>query len=225
MDIGVYHLRAGVAIGGRKAVFVRNMMAHLSSRHDITLYTKAGTVLDEIGGLDIDVVQLPYSRTADRVKQISGGAISSSICESLAMALTARRQGAFDRMDRHDCLWTHFWVDDILASRSVDTPVVNHAHGYDWGGVGVGATLRKHLSRSRYCLANSAATARKLQDVLGIDAAGIVQPGVDSERFSPAVEPAFQAESGTVAILFVGRFVERKGIRTVESFEGESTLL
>lgn len=210
MDIAIYHLRAGVAIGGGKAVYVRNMMAALSKRHDVTLYTGGGTILDRVRDLPVEVVQIPYGRTADRFRRAFGGVVHPSICNSLAMATTARRQGAFDRMDRHDCLWTHFWIDDILASRFATIPVVNHAHGYDWGGVGLGATLRKHLSRSRFCLANSATTARTLRDDLGVDPVGIVPPGVDLDHFSPTVDPAFEAENA--AILFVGRLVERKGV-------------
>jgi glycosyltransferase involved in cell wall biosynthesis len=210
MDIGIYHLRAGVAIGGGKAVYVRNMMAALADEHDITLYTGAGSVLESVSELPVDVVQIPYGRTADRLQRASLGTLSSSICASLAMAFTARRQRAFDRMARHDCLWTHFWIDDILASRSAPIPVVNHAHGYEWEGIGAGASLRKHLSSSKFCLANSKTTARTLREELGIDSDGIVPPGVDIEQYSPAVTPAIQPE--TPMILFVGRLVERKGI-------------
>lgn len=218
MNIGIYYSRAGVIEGNGKPIYVRRMIAELADEHDITLYTGGGTLLEEVRRFPADVVQLPFDRTAERLEKLTRGTLlSHSMRSSLGMYLTARRRGVFERMARHDVLWTHYWLDDLLVSRSVSVPTVYHCHGYSDRPVpftdrrvAPGERLRKRFSDASLYLAVSESLAERVRGDAGIDPDGVVTPGVDLDVFSPDADPAFESDVSTV--VFVGRLVRDKGV-------------
>lgn len=211
LSIGFYHPRAGVRTGGGKAVYVRGMLEQLADEHDVVLYTGEGELLDAVRELPIEVRQVPTDHVAgvELPDDFAEVLPSEAARESLLAYANARLCGLCDRMDeRLDVLYTQYYVDDVLLSRTVDVPTVYHCHGLD--GRGVGERLRAHLSETDACLANTERIAAQLSRRFGVEADGVVAPGVDVERFAPDATPAFDADGPVV--LFVGRVERAKGV-------------
>lgn len=134
---------------------------------------------------------------------------SASARTSLLGFANARGQGRCEEMSRClDVLYTQYFLDDVLFSRSVDVPTVYHCHGLD--GRGVGEHVRSRLSATEYTLANTGRMADELSRRFDVEPDGVVAPGVDVDRFAPDATPAF--ESAAPVVLFVGRVERSKGV-------------
>lgn len=217
LDVGIWYQRAATDVGGGKPVYVREMANALGRRgHSVTLYTTDGKVLPQIKELPAEVVKFNVERyvMAYRHNIPTGGNLFSDVIQwSLAMYTAARKRGEFARInERHDVIWTHFWLDDALVSRAVDVPCVFQCHGYNDSGIGIGQDIREHLSESEVYLANTKSMAAKAEADSGIIADGVVRPGVDIDRFHPKSTPSFDLPGEHQAIVFVGRLDTRKGI-------------
>lgn len=209
MRIGVYNTRVGTAESGGTETFLRETMKRLSRRHEVVCYTGAGDLLDEVAALDVTVRQLPYvpKESAWCRRLTAATPLLPAEVESLTMYWHARRLGVFDA--EVDVLSLHYYLDNLLVTRSTDLPTVFHFPGirqpsWRW-------KLMAQVARPTLSLGNSRSTADRAARWLDIRTDGVVYPGVDVEQFSPAVEPA-DVETEVPTILYVGRLDEGKGL-------------
>ncbi|WP_254530974.1 glycosyltransferase family 4 protein [Natrinema gelatinilyticum] len=209
MNFGFYHEAAGTRHAGGIAVYTQRMALELSKRNDVTLYTGDGRLSPVLADSDVTIVETPsfddhLTRLLDPLSPL--GAQNR---EKFLMTLWAVRNDVIDHMnDSLDVLCTSQFLDDLLLSNLVDVPTVYTFHRAT--GVSPAAWLRDRFSQTSLLVANSDDTARQVSAAFDDDIDGIVYPGVDPTQFRPGVEPAF--ESDGPAILFVGRFVDSKGI-------------
>jgi len=211
MTVGFYHESAGGRESGGIAVFVREMAMELSEHHETVLYTKEGELVPALAESSVEVKQIPSTR----FEKYTGRALTLATplntqnVSKLQMFYAARQNGYLEHIEANiDVLLTSQWVDDILLSNATETPTVYEFHGF--GNVGLATRARKRFATSEYKLVNSHHTANRVRDELGISVDEVVYPGVDTERYHPSVEPAFEHDQPVV--LYVGRVTKRKGI-------------
>jgi glycosyltransferase involved in cell wall biosynthesis len=208
MRIGVYNTRVGTAASGGTETFLREVMKRLARRHEVVCYTGAGELLDGVAAMDVTVRQLPYlsKESAWSQRLTAATPLLPAELESLTMYRHARREGVFE--DEVDVLSLHYFLDNLLVSRSTDLPTVFHFPGirqpsWRWRLMARGA-------RPTLSLGNSRSTAERAARWLDIETDGIVYPGVDVEQFAPDVEPTEERDAPVV--LYVGRLDEGKGL-------------
>ncbi|SNZ04322.1 Glycosyltransferase involved in cell wall bisynthesis [Natronoarchaeum philippinense] len=209
MEFGFYHEAAGTRHASGIAIYVQRMAAELADDHEVYLYTEAGETTPLLRDSGVELIEIPpfegrLADAADRVVPLSRQNLSK-----IAMAARSAWGDVVSHIDEHvDVLCTFQFMDDLLISRLVDAEVVYLIHGVE--NVGVGAKARDRLTAATADVANTADTARKVREKLGYHVDHVVRPGVDVDLFRPDAPPAFDAEERTV--LFVGRFVDRKGV-------------
>lgn len=211
MNIGIYNPRVGFASSGGTETFLREMMKRLQYDHELTLYCGEGQLLDEVRQMSIDVRQISiFSKESKLNSTLSDTTpVLPAEIESLSMYANARRRGIFERMQEEiDVLSTHYYLDNILVSRTADVPALFHFPGIKQSSIRWNSMT--NLADTDTYLANSEATADRVSRWLDIDVDGIVYPGVDVEQFNPNTQPAF--DDGDISILFVGRLDEGKGL-------------
>jgi glycosyltransferase involved in cell wall biosynthesis len=211
MRIGIYHERAVRHHCGGIAQFARETARALAADHEVTLFSRAGPVDPDLAAsaVDVDLVPpLPHHETLDRALQVATP-LSSQPRSKLLTVAAGLGDGLVGRIDRElDVLLTHQYLDDLLLSNTVQTPVAYTYHGIQ--SAGLGAAVRERLTGADLHLANSAATATAACETFGRTPDGIVYPGVDPARFTPEATPAF--DSGAQSVLFVGRVARTKGV-------------
>ncbi len=209
MRIGFYHESAGTRHAGGIAVYTQHVAAELAKRHDVYVYTQAGDTAELLGRSDAEVVETPSfgERIPNGVTRFLP--VNTQDLEKIAMTVWSRHSGLVDHIEEHtDVVFTFQFLDDLLLSNLVDVPTVYGFHSL--ASVGLGARLRERFSQTDLIVANSHDTARQVSDEFGYEVDDVVYPGVDVDRFRPDAPPAFSSE--VPVILYVGRFVERKGI-------------
>lgn len=212
MNIGVYNRRAGTLDSSGVSVFVQETSKKLAADHRTILYTEAGDIVPHLRSSAVEITQITPSRNEVAETLLERfSPFSYPDIPKLLLFAGAVRDGVISHINENvDILLTHHYLDDLLLSNVVDVPVVYHYHILD--RVGIGSRARERLSRSDGRIANSRATARRVRDEFGRRVDGVVHPGVDIERFTPDARPAFEPPDDEFAVLYVGRFVERKGV-------------
>lgn len=210
MRIGIYHSHAGRRHAGGKAVFVREIAAHLADDHDVYLYTSFDDPPEAVATLaDAGVTPVRVPPVRSRFVGTFVEHATPLRPDPVLPLLNAVREGVPDHVDAHvDVLLTHRCLEDVVLSNLVEIPVVYQYHNVQ--SVGPVATVRERLSGATGHLANSGAVARQVEEKLGRRVDGVVTPGVDTSRFSPDATPAFDTDRPVV--LFVGRVVSGKGV-------------
>ncbi len=211
MKIGLYHEGAGRMQAGGISVFVQEMAIELAETNETYLVTGDGPVVDFLERSAVEVVQVPgavpddgLTRTLQQVTPFR-----DQLSRKLLTVARAERAGVFDWIDDElDLVLTHQYLDDLLLSRALSVPTLFEYHGVQ--KVGLGSRIRERFSATDWTIANSRHTANVVDRSFGRQVDGVVRPGVDTSQFRPGAPPAF--ESDEVSVLFVGRFVEAKGV-------------
>jgi D-inositol-3-phosphate glycosyltransferase len=206
LTIGMYYRKAGTRDAGGVVMYVQELLDALSGHQSAYLYTEDGELTPKMRATDAEVIQL-----ASGEKGLLE-ALTTRVCPDLSGQLGplvgALRDGTIAHMNETlDVLVTHDFLDDIVLSNLLDVPVVRIFHGFE--RTGLGTTAHGMLSDS-YSIVNSVQTSAEFVEELGHEPDGIVYPGVDTDLFHPDAPPAFDRDEPT--ILFVGRFVETKGL-------------
>lgn len=210
MRIGIYDQRSGTEESGGTEVFIRGMAGKLANEHEIVLYTQAGDLLEEVVEMDIKVVQVPrLTNTRHIAKHLAAKTpLKSAEIGSVSMYLSARINGIFDQMDREvDVVSTHYYLDNILVSKSVDIPTVFRFAGIKQPSPRWAAMER--FAKPDLYLANSRSTAERVQRWYDISIDGIVYAGIERDQFY--LDRAYEV-ADPMTILFVGRIDQGKGL-------------
>lgn len=211
MEVGFYHERAAHSHDGGISTFVQEMAIAMTDSHSVSLYGAPGEVTPRLADSDVEVVEippLPRAATLDGILDATTP-LSEQLRSKLLTFASGYRGSLVDHVEANvDVLLTHQWLDELLLSNAVDVPVVHESHGVR--SAGFGSRLRERFAKTDFYLANSEHTADRFREQFGRPVDGVVYPGVDADRFSPAATLAFRREPFTV--LYVGRVVELKGI-------------
>lgn len=210
LSIGMYHPWAGTRHAGGIATYVQKVSKHLPRFSQSYLYTVEGAMTDDVRDSDITVIGIPGSDGIEPIeRKFLGGLLPCGITERLPVFRNTLSTGTVRHINENlDVLVTHDYLDEIYLSNLVDVPVVRIHHGLQ--DVGIGAKLRERSTKACRTIANSTYTSDEIARYFGYEADDIVHPGVELDTFRPDRTPAF--DSDHVAILYVGRFTERKGI-------------
>ncbi|MXR41870.1 glycosyltransferase [Halobaculum sp. WSA2] len=210
MNIGIYSPRVGFANSGGTETVVRELTKQLTGRHDITLYTGTGNILPEVERMDADIVQVDLipkeSRLNERV--CSYTPLMSAEVESLSMFWNVLRSDVRDALNREDIVSTHYYLDNLLLSRTLSVPNVFHIPGIRHSSIRW--KLMGRFAQPDSYLATSKDTKQRAEDWLGVSVDGIVYPSVDRDQFNPDVKPAVTEDDPIV--MFVGRLQDGKGV-------------
>lgn len=211
MKIGIYNPRVGTSESGGTETFLREMLKRLCATHNVVLYTGSGELLEEIKNLDIQICQVPFKRkeSLSATKIGNNTPILPAEIESLSMYINARRRDVFSSMASEvDVLSTHYYLDNLLVSRTVPVPTLFRFPGIRQPSIRW-KLMAKYSDPALY-LSNSKSTAKRAADWFDIEVDGTVYAGVDASQFTPDTEPA--VDLGNPTILFVGRLDEGKGL-------------
>jgi len=211
MRIGIYNPRVGVAESGGTETFLREMLKRISHDHEVVLYTGAGELHEELDTLDIEIRQFPIWLKEDRKNQLVTGKtpILPAEIESLSMYFSVRRAGEFAAMSEDvDVLSTHYYLDNVLASRAAPVPTLFRYPGIK--DPSIRWRFMARTARPDLYVANSGSTYARSRDWLDIEPDGTVYAGVDAEQFSPDAKPVFNSE--VPVVLYVGRLDDGKGL-------------
>lgn len=210
MRIGIYHHRVSWKEVGGIAVFYRKIgVALAEAGNEVVFYSSADEEpLPELDHPNVRVVTVDRDGVRAWLQRVTGGRLSTHQLGTFSFWGAVVRSGTHRRISTEvDVLLTSLLFEDILISRMVDVPVVYQFHG-NLSSVGIGGRIRDIVSGSDSILVNSWYTADRFMDDLGIEADGVVRPGVDSAEFAPTgVKRADPPE-----ITFAGRLHEQKGI-------------
>ncbi|TKX85699.1 glycosyltransferase family 1 protein [Halorubrum sp. SS5] len=211
MRIGIYNPRVGIAESGGTETFLREMLKRISPSHEVVLFTGAGELHKEINALDIEIRQFPIWQKESQKNNLltSKTPILPAEVESLSLYYSVRRAGEFKTMAEDvDVLSTHYYLDNILASRTAPVPTL-----FRYPGIKDPSIRWRFMAKTAIpdlYLANSRSTFERSRDWLNIEPDGTVYAGVDIEQFSPDAEPVFNSE--VPVVLYVGRLDEGKGL-------------
>ncbi|WP_435152598.1 glycosyltransferase family 4 protein [Haladaptatus sp. DFWS20] len=212
LTVGMYYRKAGTRDAGGVVMYVQELVDALANHNPAYLYTESGELTPKMQDTAADIVQMdaesePLGRLRRSLPNESS-TLLSIFDEKLCPLLGAVRDGTVRHMNEDlDILVTHDFLDDLVLSNLLDIPVVRIFHGFERAGIGM--QVRELLSTG-HSVVNSEQTRREFIDHLGYEPDGVVYPGVDIDRFHPNATPAFERDEWTM--LFVGRFVEAKGI-------------
>lgn len=211
MRIGIYNPRVGVAESGGTETFLREMLKRISPDHEVVLYTGTGELHGELDALDIEIRQFPIWIKEGRKNQLVAGKtpILPAEIESISMYSSLRQAGEFAAMAEDvDVLSTHYYLDNVLASRTAPVPTLFRYPGIK--DLSIRWRFMARMARPDLYLANSGSTYARSRDWLDIEPCGTVYAGVDVNQFSPHAEPFFYSE--VPVVLYVGRLDEGKGL-------------
>ncbi len=208
----MYFKKAGTRDAGGVVMYVQELVDAVAEHNPSYLYTESGELTPKMRDTEAEIVQMDGEPETVgsffRSLPTADSALLSVGDEKLLPLLGALRDGTIRHMNETlDVLVTHDFLDDLVLSNLLDIPVIRVFHGFERAGIGM--RLRELLS-SGHSVVNSEQTRREFIDHLGYEPDGIVYPGVDINRFHPDAEPAFGRDEFTM--LFVGRFVEAKGV-------------
>ncbi len=202
LTIGMYYRKAGTRDAGGVVMYVQELLDALSAHQSAYLYTESGELTPKMRATDAEIVQLSESSFD------TGTRVFPGLSEKLVPLFGAIRDGTIARMNETlDVLVTHDFLEDIVLSNLLDIPVVRVFHGFE--RTGLGTTAHGILSDS-HSVVNSVQTSAEFVEQHGHEPDGIVYPGVDTDLFHPGTPPVFEHDEPTA--LFVGRFVESKGV-------------
>ncbi len=215
MRIGIYDQRTGTANAGGTETMIREIARELQCNHQIVLYTGQGDLLNEVSELEIDIVQIPWLSKHHPLTRFTSTISPAKSAEigSLSMYLAGRATGLFSRIEEEvDVLWLHYYLDNLLVSRTVDIPTVFHVPGikqqsFRW------KTMFDY-ARPQLYVANSQSTRDRIEQWYDIEVDNVVYPGVRASQF---LEGTDRSEIGTVTILYVGRLDSGKGLLNLVS--------
>jgi D-inositol-3-phosphate glycosyltransferase len=206
LTVGMYYRKAGTRDAGGVVMYVQELLDALSDHQSAYLYTEDGELTPKMRATDAEIV--PLAAGASGMFETVSARVCPGLSEKLGPLVGAIRDGTIAHMNETlDVLVTHDYLDDIVLSNLLDVPVVRIFHGFE--RTGLGTTVHGMLSDS-YSIVNSVQTSAEFVEELGHEPDGIVYPGVDTDLFHPDAPPAFDHDETT--ILFVGRFVESKGL-------------
>ncbi|ODR81887.1 glycosyl transferase group 1 [Haladaptatus sp. W1] len=204
LSIGMYYRKAGTRDAGGVVMYVQELLDALSAHQSAYLYTENGELTPKMRTTDAEIVPLSVTGALDSLSS----RVLPGLAETLVPLLGAIRDGTIRHMNETlDVLVTHNYLDDLVLSNLLDVPVVRVFHGFE--RTGLGTTAHGLLSDS-YSIVNSVQTSAEFVEELGHEPDGIVYPGVDTDLFHPDAPPVFERDAPSV--LFVGRFVESKGL-------------
>lgn len=209
MKIGLYHQRTGTVKSGGTETTIRSFARELAKRHDVTLYTQTGELLDEVASMNIEVVQIPaLKKDSFGVETLRKTPVKAAELGSLSMFVSAKKRGVLSHIEENlDVLSTHYYLDNILLSNTVDIPTI-----FRFPGIHRPAVRWKAMFRLAYpdlYLVSSKSTQNRITRWFG-RSPEIVYNGIDIDRFSPDADPSFSHDDSVV--LYVGRVEEGKGI-------------
>lgn len=199
MKIGIF--RPGMGKPGGTETFLKEIMKRLQTKHEITLVTDDSRLPSELRDMEIEIIQLPMiNRFHFLVKEWFE-------IESVTLYASSRFKKIFDKVDA-DVWSTHYWLENLLLSRYLDTPNFFRFPGIksphiEW-------KIMNRFARPDFYVANSKETSKRAKEWLGIKCVEIVYAGVDLEQFNPKVKPAFQNDDFN--IMYVGRIDSGKGL-------------
>jgi hypothetical protein len=127
MKIGIYNPRVAVSNAGGTETFLRQMMKRLSDIHEIVLYCGDGELLEEVKALPIEINQIPFANKHSRPNQLLADwtPVLPAEVESVSMYLNSRKRDIFQHIeDNVDVLSTHYYLDNLLVSRTVNVPTL-----------------------------------------------------------------------------------------------------
>lgn len=213
MRIGIF--RPGMTKPGGTETFLTEVIRRLKDRHKFFLVTDEKPEFAERWGIEVEVLpDISRFRIAGR---------DAFEIESLTLYASSRLNRVFDRAEV-DVWSTHFWLENLLISRYVDTPNFFRFPGIQ--GPRLHWKVMARFDDPDFYISNSEDTKRRAKEWFDIDCRDTVYAGVDTERFSPDTDPEF--ESDEVDIMYVGRLDTGKGLLgLVEAFsrlKGDSRL-
>lgn len=229
MDIGIYNPAVGTRYSGGTETFLREMSWRLARDHHVTVYTGSGDLIPELRDSAVDCVQLPYvdksSRIGSLARRVTAGQLLPGEAESISLFAGSRFGKVIDSRG-HDVVSTHYYLDNMFISRTLNVPTL-----FRFPGVRSPSPRWKAMARFAdpdVYVSNSEMTADRVREWLDIDVQGTVYAGVDIERFSPDTSPTLRTDG--VTVLYVGRLEEGKGLfDLLEAFsnldEPDATLL
>lgn len=204
LSIGMYYRKAGTRDAGGVVMYVQELLDALSAHQSAYLYTENGELTPKMRTTDAEIVPLSVAGALDSLSS----RVLPGLAETLVPLLGAIRDGTIRHMNETlDVLVTHNYLDDLVLSNLLDVPVVRVFHGFE--RTGLGTTAHGLLSDS-YSIVNSVQTSTEFVEELGHEPDGIVYPGVDTDLFHPDAPLVFERDA--LSLLFVGRFVESKGL-------------
>ncbi|WP_306060728.1 glycosyltransferase [Natronococcus wangiae] len=209
MRIGLYHDNAGTKHAGGIAIYARWMAIELAASNEVYMYTQGGNITSKLIESDVKVVETPMFNGKTLAMTAKGLPVGRQTLSKFAMTTWSACNGVIDHINNHvDILVTFQMLDDLLLSNLVDVPTVR---GFLSDRTpGVGAAVRERFTATEATFANTSYLAERIVDRFGYEVDAVIPTGVDTARFRPEAEPAFEQDEPT--ILFVGRLVESKGI-------------
>lgn len=209
MRIGFYHDNAGTKHAGGIAIYTRQMAIELAASNEVYLYTQGGDIAPGLADSAVNVVETPMFDGKALATAAKGLPVGRQILSKFAMTTWSTCNGIIDHINDHvDVLVTFQVLDDLLLSNLVDVPTIR---GFlSDRRPGIGAAVRERFTATEANFANTPYLADQIVDRFGYEVDAVIPTGVNTTRFHPDAEPAFDCDEPT--ILFVGRLVEAKGI-------------
>ncbi|WP_233710639.1 glycosyltransferase [Natronococcus pandeyae] len=185
------------------------MAIELAASNEVYLYTQGGDVVSELTDSDVTVIETPMFDGRALATAAKGLPVGRQTLSKFAMTAWSTYSGLTDHVGEHvDVLVTFQVLDDLLLSNLVDVPTVR---GFlSDRSPGIGAAVRERFTATEATFANTPYLADRIVDRFGYEVDAVIPTGVDTTRFHPEAEPAFERDEPT--ILFTGRLVESKGI-------------
>ena len=216
MKIGIYNPRAGTKSAGGTETFIREIIEHCDQ--DVELFTGEGKIHSGIDRTNINIHQTPVMYKENRINNFFSKytPLLSAEIESLSMYINVRKSGMIDQLEACDVVATHYYADNALISRAVNTPTVFHSHGIKNPSVRWQTMFT--IDNTDIYIANSKSTADRLEEWYDISVADIIYPGIDANQFCPSNNNKLSDQE--LVVLFVGRLDEGKGIPDlIEAFD------
>lgn len=210
MDIGIWNPRVGFATAGGTETFLREMCSRLAKDNEITVYTGKSDKPTPEELSECKIVEMPLVAKEDRPNRwiTRTTPVLPAEIESITMWLSAKRQGVFSDMN-HDVLSTHYYLDNLLVTRSVSMSTLFRFPGIKHPSIRWKIMLL--LAQCDHYVSNSESTANRLREWFNINIGGTVYAGVDTDQFNSDHNQS-DNDGESLTILFVGRLDEGKGL-------------
>lgn len=210
--------------GDTEPRFILDLCSHMTDEFDVTVLVPAASGAKARECMEgVNVIRYHYFPIHKWETLCYPGAIVPRIKEKKIRALlvpflfAALWLNLFRLLPKHDVVHAHWLIPQGIVQSFFKKPYIVTGHGGDVASLNKGIIKKlkiRCLKRAEHVTAVSVSLKEKMQELVPEIEPAVISMGVDTSRFGSQYRVSnYFGQGGRKVVLFVGRLVEKKGVR------------